>query len=141
MSNAFSDKFVSQFMYKIFPWSLTYTCGGHDLLDLFSNWEADAEAGRSSVRESWRRLNNEAVLNPGKYAQMLATRPELQLGADWMLVTSARNLCWRYKVLHNAFTIVRIRTSKDTDHYQYSVQMLEAMKLIWKEIKSSEIVF
>ena len=75
-------------------------------------------------------------LSPAKYAQMLATRPELQRVADWMLVPSARNLSWRYQVLYTAFTVVKIRTSKDTDHYQYLVKMLEEMKLIWEEIES-----
>ena len=78
-------------------------------------------------------------LSPAKYAQMLATRPELELSADWMFVPSARNLSWRYQVLHNAFTVVKIRTSKDTDHYQYLVKMLEAMKLVWKESKVTRL--
>ena len=132
MSNAFIDQVVSQYMSTIFPWALKYTCGGPDCFDLFSNLERDAEAGRCSVREPWRRVNNEAVLSPGKYVQMHATRLELQLSADWMFVPSARNLCWRYEVLRISFTVVQIRTAKDTDHYQHLVKMLEAMNLIWK---------
>ena len=128
MSNAFMDQLVSDYMSKIFPWALKFTCGGPDSFDLFSNWEADAEAGRPSVREPWRRVNAESILSPGQYAQMLATHPELQLSADSMPVPSARSFHWRYEVLHNAFTVVKIRTSKDTDHYQYLVQVLEAMK-------------
>ena len=34
---------------------------------------------------------------------MLATRAEMQVGADWVLVPAARNLHWRYEVLHSAF--------------------------------------
>ena len=66
MSNVFIDQFVSEFMSRIEPRALKYTCGGPDFFDPFSNWETDAEAGRSTVRQPWRRTNNEAVLSPAK---------------------------------------------------------------------------
>ena len=38
---------------------------------------------------------------------MLATRPEMQVAGDWMLVPAARNLHWRYEVLHSAFMVCK----------------------------------
>ena len=50
-------------------------------------------------KKIWRRKENEALLTPGLYAQMLATRVESQVTGDWMLVPAAPNLHWRYEVL------------------------------------------
>ena len=107
---------------------------------MFSNWHADVEAGKDAVRSPWRRLQNEAVLSPGKYAQMLATRPEILLSADWMLALAARNLHWKFQVLHNAFTIVKMRASRDTGHHKHLIQMLEAMPMMWQKIGNNEVV-
>eukprot|EP00973_Karenia_brevis_P000508 71170-Karenia_brevis.AAC.1 len=51
----------------------------------------------------WRRPADAPILRPGFYTQMLATRCESQICADWMCVPAARNLHWSYTVLHNAF--------------------------------------
>ena len=40
---------------------------------------------------------------PGDYAAMLATHAEAQVASDWMAVPIARNLHWRYAILHSAF--------------------------------------
>ena len=50
-------------------------------------------------------MQDEAPLLPGDFAAMLATRAETQLGGDFMLVPAARNLHWRYEVLHAAFMV------------------------------------
>jgi hypothetical protein len=55
------------------------------------------------IQQRWRKMAGEAALVPGAYAQMLATRSEMQVAGDWMLVPGARNLHWRYEVLHSAF--------------------------------------
>ena len=52
------------------------------------------------MRKRWRRIAGEAHLHPGDYAAMLATRAE---AADRMAVPIARNLHWRYAVLHSDF--------------------------------------
>eukprot|EP00973_Karenia_brevis_P059675 8307474-Karenia_brevis.AAC.1 len=52
--------------------------------------------------QQWRRPPDAPILRPGQYTDMVATRCESQMGADWMCVPAARNLHWRYTVLHNA---------------------------------------
>eukprot|EP00973_Karenia_brevis_P088211 12230979-Karenia_brevis.AAC.1 len=42
----------------------------------------------------WRRPADAPILRSGFYTQMLATRCESQIGADWMCVPAARNLHW-----------------------------------------------
>ena len=140
MYNSFIEQVVSEYMSKISPWPLNYTCGGPDFLNLFSNWKADAKAGRDADRNLWRRVHNEAVLSPGKCTQILAARPEIQLSADWMLVPAARNLHWKFQVLHNAFTVVKMRASKDTDHHNHLIQMLKPMQMIWPKIESNAVI-
>ena len=49
------------------------------------------------------KICDEAVLLPGDHAAMLSTRAEAQVAGDWMVVPVARNLHWRYAVLHSAF--------------------------------------
>ena len=111
VANTFENQFVSQYMCRVFPWALNYDCGGADFPELFSDWSwlerSIAQRGGESVvehlQERWRRLHGEAPLLPGEYAQMLACRPEMHVAGDWMLVPSARNLHWRYAVLHSTF--------------------------------------
>ena len=87
--------------------ALNYDCGGPEYPHLFSDWkeidEGNTEELAGSVQERWRRIADEAPLLDGDYAAMLATRPESQLAGDWMAVPAARNLHWRYAVLHSAF--------------------------------------
>ena len=107
MSNKFENQFVSKYLPRIFPWALNYDCGGPEYPHLFSDWkemdEGNTEELAGSVQERWRRIADEAPLLDGDYAAMLATRPESQLAGDWMAVPAARNLHWRYAVLHSAF--------------------------------------
>ena len=103
MSNEFENQFLTQYVPRIFPATLKYDCGGADYMDLFSSWCAeDDNSIESAVRTRWRRLAGEAVLTPGAYAQMLATRPEKQIAGDWLLVPAAQNLHWRWMVLRSA---------------------------------------
>ena len=106
MANKFEDQFVSKYLPRIFPWALKFDCGGAEYPDLFSDWDALAEGcadyASLGIQERWRRIANEAVVTPGTYAQMLATRAEAQIAGDWMLVPAARNLHWRYAVLRRS---------------------------------------
>ena len=47
MSNSFTEQFVSEYISKIFPWALNYTCRGPDFFKLSFNWKADAQAGKT----------------------------------------------------------------------------------------------
>ena len=107
MSNTFEDQFVSKYLPRIFPWSLKFDCGGPEYPKLFGDWSALDRCNNPyselfNIEERWRRHPEAAVVTPGVYAQMLSTRSECQLGGDWMLVPGARNLHWRYTVLHSA---------------------------------------
>ena len=107
MSNTFEDQFVSKYLPRIFPWCLKYDSGGPEYPKLFSDWSALDSCGNPNaniaVEARWRRHTEAAVVTPGLYAQMLSTRSECQVGGDWMMVPGARNLHWRYSVLHSAF--------------------------------------
>ena len=109
MSNTFEDQWVSQYLSRIFPWVLNYSCGGAEYPGLFNMeaWEAlaraDTDPAAFGVEARWRRLKNAPFVTPGVHAQHLATRSEAQVGADWMCVPAARNLHWRYAVLRSAF--------------------------------------
>ena len=104
MSNQFQDQFVAKYTPRIFPWALNYDCGGAEYPGLFADWDAllesEASVVAASIQQRWRRVAGEAPLLPGEYAKMLATRPEMQIAGDWMVVPAARNLHWRYAVLH-----------------------------------------
>ena len=100
MSNVFEDQFISKYMSGVFPWALNYDCGGAEYPDLFANWEEMLEDQEkllaAGIQQRWRKIADEAVLVQGDHAQMLATRPEMQIAGDWMVVPGARNLHWRY---------------------------------------------
>ena len=70
---------------------------------------------------------------------MLATRPELQVAADWMLVPSARNLHWRYEVLHSAFIVCKQRLGAEDDRQENLKQLLAATKRIWESISTNTV--
>ena len=78
------------------------------------------------------------MLTPGSYAQMLSTRIEAQVAGDWMLVPSARNLHWRYEVLHSAFVTCKQRLSPDTDMKDNLDSLLKATKFIWERISKNQ---
>ena len=119
MGTHFEQQFNPAYMSRVFPWSLNYSCGGADYPGLFSNWEMPEDNEQVGVQPSetmWRRgKHGEAPLHPGPYAQMLATRVEMQVAGDWMLVPAARNLHWRYEVLHSAFIVCKQRLAPTTN--------------------------
>ena len=63
---------------------------------------------------------------------MLATRPEMQVAGDWMLVPSDRNLHWRDEVLHRAFMVCKQQLSLDANRQQNLDQLVAATKHIWE---------
>jgi len=107
MSNKFEEQFISKYMPRIFPWALNYDCGGPEFPGLFENWTEmitdQEQLLQRGIKQRWRKMAGEAAVLPGDYAKMLSTRAEMQVGADWVLVPAARNLHWRYEVLHSAF--------------------------------------
>ena len=66
MSNALIEEFESEYMSKMFPWALKYTCGGPDFFDLLSKWQQYVEAERDSVRQPWRRFTQRVCVDPKK---------------------------------------------------------------------------
>ena len=93
-----------------------YRCGGADYQDLFKNWEDLADENYSAADTARaRRPAGAPKLEPGAYAQILATRCEGQLASDWLLAPAARNLHWRYSVLHNAFCLTTQQATLDPD--------------------------
>ena len=93
LQHKFEDQFISSYLPTIFPWALNYECGGPEYPDLFSDWtEIERTApsgGNSGMQQRWRRVQGEAILLPAPHAEMLATRPEVQIAGDWMLVPAA----------------------------------------------------
>ena len=144
MSNKFEEQFISKYMPRIFPWSLNYDCGGPEFPALFENWEDmisdQDELLKRGIQQRWRKLPEEAALVPGEYAQMLATRPEMQVAADWMLVPAARNLHWRYQVLHSAFMVCKQKVAPGESLQQNLDELLIAVRKIWLCIAKNTVV-
>ena len=140
MGNDFEHQFNSEYMSRIFPWALNYSCGGADYQDLFNSWEDLTADNRSTLFAGRHRRPPDApILSPGSYAQMLATRCEAQLGSDWLLVPAARNLHWRFTVLQNAFGLTMQQMNLDPDLEQQVSTLLDNMRWIW-EAYSKNIV-
>ena len=144
MSTVFEDQFVSKYLPRILPWALNYDCGGADYPKLFANWEEVLENQdkmlTEGIQQRWRKLADEAVLLPGEYAKMLATRSEIQLGSDWMVVPSSRNLHWRYTVLHSAFMVCKQKVAPGETLSHNLTELIEATKKIWKRISSNSVM-
>ena len=143
MSTMFEDQFVSKYLPRILPWALNYDCGGADYPKLFANWEDvlqnQEQMLTEGIQQRWRKLADEAVLLPGEYAQMLATRSEMQIGGDWMVVPSARNLHWRYAVLHSAFMVCKQKVAPGETLSHNLTELIEATKKIWTRISSNTV--
>ena len=143
MSNEFQEQFVSKYMPRIFPWALNYDCGGAEYPALFEKWDdmlADQdEMLARGIKQRWRKLAGEAALVPGEYAQMLATRPEMQVAGDWMLVPAARNLHWRYEVLHSAFLTCKQKVAPGESLQQNLDELLVAVRKIWERIAKNTV--
>ena len=144
MSNKFEEQFVGKYMPRIFPWALNYDCGGSEFPGLFEKWhdmlsDQDSLLSRG-IQQRWRRLAREATLLPGEYAQMLATRPEIQVAADWMLVPAARNLHWRYQVLRSAFLTCKQKVAPGESLQQNLDELMVAVRNIWECIAKNTVV-
>ena len=144
MSNEFQDQFISQYIARCFPWALNYDCGGADYPDLFADWESMEKSLGSEathhLKARWRRFESSASLLPGPYAKMLASRPELQVSGDWMLVPAARNLHWRYAVLRSAFVNCKQSLHVEESMAENLDALLDALTLIWKKIEKNTAV-
>jgi hypothetical protein len=144
MSQVFEDQFVSKYLPRIFPWALNYDCGGAEYPKLFANWDEILQSQekllKEGVQQRWRKIAGEAVLEPGAHAQMLATRPEMQIAGDWMVVPGARNLHWRYAVLHSAFMVCKQKVAPGESLSQNLDELVEATKKIWQRIEGNTVV-
>lgn len=134
MSNEFQDRFISQYCSHILPWALNYDCGGADYPDLFANWQELEQALGNDVADQlktrWRRLDSSAPLLPGPYAKMLASRAELQVAGDWMVVPATRNLHWRYTVLQSAFMVSKQKIIPGESMWQCGVHLRNDTKVL-----------
>ena len=143
MSTVFEDQFVSKYLPRVFPWALNYDCGGAEYPNLFARWEEVLETQESmlteGIKQRWRKIADEAVLLPGEHAKMLATRSEMQVAGDWMVVPGARNLHWRYAVLNSAFMVCKQKVTPGESLSQNLSELLEATKSIWKRVASNSV--
>jgi len=143
MKHDFEDQFVSRYMSLVFPWALPHTCGGPEYPGLFTDWSALRQCGATAlehgIQQRWRRLAGEAVLTPGLYAQMLSRRPEMQIGADWMLVPASRNLHWRYSVLHSAFAVCKQKVAPGEALNKNLIDLIEAARAIWQKLQKDRV--
>ena len=73
MSNVFEEQFISKYTPRIFPWALSYDCGGADYPELFADWQQLEQSlgveAASSLKARWRRVQGEAPLLPGPICQ------------------------------------------------------------------------
>ena len=146
MSNNFEDQFVSRYLSSIFPWALNYECGGPEYPELFNvqAW-SDLEMGSTDavelgVASRWRRLQDAPVVTPGLHAQHLATRCEAQLGSDWMLLPAARNLHWRYSVLHKAFVVCKEKLAKGESLSVNLQQLVDAATSVLQRLQKGTVL-
>ena len=143
MSNKFENQFVSKYLPRIFPWALNYDCGGPEYPNLFKDWNEvlheEQEQVAAGIQERWRRIADEAPLLDGHYAAMLSTRPETQIAGDWMAVPAARNLHWRYAVLHSAFMTCKQKVAPGETLNQNLVELIEGTKKVWERFASNAV--
>lgn len=143
LSNKFEDQFMSKYMPRIFPWALKYDCGGAEYPNLFGDWtslqEGSTDVLELGVQQRWRRVAEAAVLTPGRYAQMLATRPEAQISGDWMLIPASRNLHWRHSVLHSSFKLCKQKIAPGESLNQNLEQLIEAAKKLWQRMNKNSV--
>eukprot|EP00973_Karenia_brevis_P073528 10216465-Karenia_brevis.AAC.1 len=144
MSNIFEDQFISKYLPRIVPWALNYDCGGAEYPDLFSNWEEMSENQdlllSQGIKQRWRKIAGEAALTPGEHAKMLATRSEMQVAGDWIAVPAARNLHWRYSVLHSAFMVCKQKVAPGETLNANLETLIEATKKIWQKMSSNTVI-
>jgi len=143
MSNIFEDQFVTKYPSRIFPWALNYACGGPEYPHLFTDWsELDMDDGplvTQAVEARWRRLPQAAYVTPGRYAQQQATRVEAQVASDWTLVPGARNLHWRYQVLHQSFLICKQKVAVGETLNVNLAELIKGAEALWTRLKKGSI--
>ena len=148
VSNTFENQFRSEYVCRVFPWALNYDCGGADYPELFADWaelekgvvQRDGEETVKRLQERWRRINGEAPLVPSEYARMLSCRPEMQIAGDWMCVPAARNLQWRYAVLHSAFLVCKQKVAPGDTLHQNLDKLMDSLQKIWEKISGNSVV-
>ena len=143
VSGKFKGQYISKYLPRVFTWSLTYACGGPAFPGLFTNWSALENCNTSSlelgIQQRWRRLTEDSVVTPGLYAQMIATRADIQLGSDWMLVTARKSLHWRYAVLHSAFLMCKQDFAPSETLNANLTTLIEAAKSIWPKMRKNVV--
>ena len=92
-----------------------------------------------SLQQRWRRTAGEAPVLPGDCAAMLSTRAEAQVAADWMAVPTARNLHWRYAVLHSAFMTCKQKVAPG-ESLSHNLECLVAATKIWHRIACNQVL-
>eukprot|EP00973_Karenia_brevis_P095034 12425361-Karenia_brevis.AAC.1 len=71
---------------------------------------------------------------------MLATRCEAQIAGDWLLAAAARNLHWRYMVLHNAFWLTKQQATLDPVLEGQIKKLLDNMQWIWEAYSKNTVM-
>ena len=74
-----------------------------------------------------------------KLVFVLAARPEMQVSSDWMLVPAARNLHWRYEVLHSAFMVCKQKVAPGESLQQNLDELIVAVRKIWECISKNTV--
>ena len=143
ISNVLEEQFVGHYMSSIFPYALNHACGGADWPELFGDWEAltegDAAQREGLLKPRFRRSAEDPVVTPAAFAQMMATRPEVQVAGDWMVVPSAAQLDWRYKVLRSSFMTCRQRLAPGESLHQNLADLINAVEKVWKRIQKNTV--
>ena len=143
LGTKFEDQWVTPYMSRIFPWALNYSCGGADYPHLFADWSPirTGQVGnvQQAAKDRWRRIAGAAILTPGQYAQHQATRPEGQIAADWVLVPAARNLHWRYEVLHASFVSCKQRLAAGEPLHVNLAELINAATKLWQRMQKGSI--
>ena len=115
---------------------------------LFDGWawleksisEREGEEVASHLQDRWRRVCDEAPLPPGDYAKMMACRPEMQIAGDWLCVPAARNLHWRFAVLHSAFLVCKQKVAPGGSMHENLDKLMESLEKIWNKISTNTAV-
>ena len=103
MSRIFENLFVTH-MPRAFPRALNYDCGEPECPQLFAKWDSTIEIKTNFCLRAFSRCGARLLMVPSCYlpidhAQMLATRPEMQLAGGWAVVSRAWNLHSHYAAL------------------------------------------
>ena len=143
LSNKFETQFITEYLPRIFPWTLQYNCGGPEFPDLFNNYAnshaEEYDCPSESIPKRWRRTDGECILSPAEHAQMLATRAEAHIGADWMLVPSTRNIQWRYQVLQSCYMTCKQKIAAGSSPEENLTALIAAAKSIFDRLLKGKV--